>query len=227
MIFPPNKNNLKGLLGLVALLYPVIVFLSVVVFRVEPNRLSIFIVLFALIYFIMIMSNPGKKKALMFLSPALLFLIGTAGFFLDAPFIQHLFPLAAGKSNYVIKFYPVLTNTAYFILFFTTLIFPPTLAFDISLLLDKRIMGTAAQKPMELFCKKASVIWCVFFIIDAIIAAFTVFADDPNNTVWVIYNGAVTYGVMGIIFVIQVVRGKMLIAKILKEAGAGKDGGAV
>jgi uncharacterized membrane protein len=213
MIFPVNKNNLKGLLGLVALLYPVIVFLSVVVFKVEPNRLSVFIIFFAVVYFVMIMSNQGKKKLLMFISPALLFLIGIVGFFLDAPFIQHLFPLAAGKSNYVIKFYPVLTNTAYFILFFTTIIFPPTLAFDISLLLDKRIIGTAAQKPMERFCKNASVIWCVFFILDAIIAAFTVFVDDPNNTIWVIYNGAITYGVMGIIFVTQVVLGKMLIKK--------------
>jgi uncharacterized membrane protein len=218
MIFPVNKNNIKGLLGSVALLYPVVVFLSVVVFKIEPNRLSIFIVFFAALYFVMIMSNPGKKKILMFISPALLFLIGTAGFFLDAPIVQRLFPLAAGKSNYVIKFYPVLTNTAYFILFFTTLIFPPTLAFDISLLLDKRIMGTAAQKPMELFCKKASIVWCVFFIIDAIIAAFTVFVDDPNNTVWVIYNTAVTYGIMGIIFVVQVVLGKILIKKSLPPA---------
>ncbi|MDR2865253.1 MAG: hypothetical protein LBV68_06575 [Spirochaetaceae bacterium] len=214
------KQNIKGLLGLVALFYPLIVFLSVVVFNVKPNRLAVFIVLFGILYFIMVISNSGKKKPVMFISPILLFLIGAAGFCLDAPFILELFPKAAGKSNYVIKFYPVLTNTAYFIIFFTSMIFPPSLAFDISVLIDAKIMGTAAQKPMEIFCKKASIIWCVFFILDSLVSLFTIFIETNTqqeaDTIWAIYNGAITYVLMGIILLFQIILGKMLIRKTLR-----------
>jgi uncharacterized membrane protein len=221
MVLPKIEFKLKGLFGALALLYPLAVFVSVVIFKVPPNHLSFFIIIFAVLYFMMIMSHSGKKQPVMFISPALLFLIGLTGFSLDTPLIQAVLPDAANKSNYVIKFYPVLSNTAYFIIFWTSIIFPPTLIFDLMLLLDKRAGDSAIRQPVEVFCKKASKAWCVFFALDAILAAFTVFIYPSNpekaDTVWAIYNGAITYAIMLTISLVQFVQGKRLIRKALKE----------
>jgi uncharacterized membrane protein len=217
------KRNLKGLLGLVALFYPLVVFLSVVVFDVKPNHLSLFICLFGIAYFVIVVTNPEQKKLAMFISPLLLILIGIAGYCLDMPFVQRLVPGAAGKTNYIIKLYPVFANTAYFILFFTTMLFPPTLVFDIAVLFDKRTNSAEARKPMEAFSMRASVVWCIFFVIDGVIAVFTVFLrfGDPKleTFIWGIYNGLITYILMATIAVVQFFRGKIIIKTALKDAG--------
>jgi uncharacterized membrane protein len=221
MGLPKIKIQIKGIFGALALLYPLAVFISVVIFSVPPNHLAFFIIIFAVLYFLMIISHPEKKKPVMFISPALLFLIGLTGYSLDTSFIQGLFPGLADKSNYVIKFYPVLANIAYFIIFWTSIIFPPTLVYDITVLLDKRALDSAVQKPITVFCRKATIAWCVFFALDAVLAAWTVFID-PSDTeradkIWAIYNGAITYAIMCTIFLIQFIQGKRLIRKTLKE----------
>jgi uncharacterized membrane protein len=221
---PKININVKGVIGALALLYPLAVFLTVVIFEMPPNHLALFIILFAVLYFVMVITHHEKKKPMMFISPILLFIIGLAGYSLDMPLIQELFPGLAGKSDYVIKFYPVLSNTAYFIIFWTTLIFPPTLVYDILLLFDKHLKDSKdsiVQSTMEVFCRKATIVWCVFFVLDAVLAAFTVFINpaDPKkaNAIWAIYNGAVTYAVMCIIFVVQFIQCKRLTKKILKD----------
>jgi uncharacterized membrane protein len=217
MFLPKIKINLKGVIGALALFYPLAVFLSFVVFDVKPNHLSVFIVLFAILYFVMVLTQTERKKPMMFISPALLFLIGLTGLSLDMPFVQQLFPNLAGKTEDVIKFYPVLANTAYFILFWTTLIFPPTLVYDIVLLFDKRAKDDAVKEPMEIFCRRATKAWCVFFVIDTVLAAVTIFIypsdTEKARAIWAIYNGAITYIIMCAIFLIQLIRGKRLIKK--------------
>jgi uncharacterized membrane protein len=60
-------------------------------------------------------------------------------------------------------------------------------------------------------------VWCVFFSLDAVVAAITVFW--ASKLIWGIYNGGVTYILMGGIFA-----GQYIIIKVIeKKALAGKN----
>jgi len=185
----------------------------------------IFIMLFGIAYFAVILLNEERrKKHAMFISPCILILIGLCGVFLDTNFIEKIWPSLKLEPEKIIKLYPVLANFSYTVIFLTTVIYPPTLAFDIALLIDKSVKNSAAEKPMEIFCRKASIVWCVFFSVDTLLAIITLFIypDDPEKSmnIWGLYNGLVTYLIIAVIFVSQLIKGKMIIKKFRKQGKA-------
>jgi uncharacterized membrane protein len=172
-------------------LYPLVMFFSLAVFRFPLRYLSIFIIVFAVIYLV-IHVHQKKKSVIIFISPILLICIGIVCFFLD--------------DDMVFKFYPVLANTAYLIIFGTSLLVPPPFVLSFVNLFVKSIRNTLPKKRLEQYCRRATAAWCVFFVLDGIAAFFTVFR--VSDLVWGIYNGGITYAVMGIIFVCQITRFK-------------------
>ncbi|MDR2468690.1 MAG: hypothetical protein LBD22_07000 [Spirochaetaceae bacterium] len=220
MIFSLGKF-LKLCLAGIAILYPIVIFLAFVVFDAQLNHISLFIVIFSILYLIINLTNEEKRKSpSAYVSPVVLFLIGSAGFFLNSSLILKLYPELAGRAKDIIKLYPLLVNTAWLFVFGTSLFFPPSFVFEIALLIDKSIKGSAAEQPMEHFSRRATIVWCLFFALDSIVAWFTIFGPLVNtgnerlsDTIWGIYNGAVTYFAMGIILVVQFVMAKRLIKK--------------
>ncbi|MDR1932083.1 MAG: AMP-binding protein, partial [Spirochaetales bacterium] len=85
-----------------------------------------------------------------------------------------------------------------FVFFCYTLVSPPPLIFRLAILRDKTIKGSLAEKRVEKYCGRVTLLWCAFFVINGGIAAFTVFFT--SDTVWTLYNGGVSYILMGILF---------------------------
>ncbi|MDR2481067.1 MAG: hypothetical protein LBD07_02075 [Spirochaetaceae bacterium] len=225
------QDILKYCLGGIAILYPVLIFFSIVIFNIPVNNLSGFIIVFSVLYLFVNLTNVQRRKLpSAFISPVILFLIGITGSILDSNAILEMYPDLAGKAKSIIKLYPLFVNAAWFFVFGLSLLFPPTFVFEIVTFIDKSVKESKIEKPVILWCYKATIAWCVFFIVDTVIAWFTIFgpfvswnnekdgSGKISDTIWGIYNGAVTYIAMAVIFIIQFALAKRLIRKLKTES---------
>ena len=97
------------------------------------------------------------------------------------------------NSAQYLKFYPVCISGLMLILFAVSLIRPPTV---IERLARIRIpdMPDAAIR----YTRKVTIVWCGFFAINGCIALYT--ALYSSLEVWALYNGAISYALMGFLF---------------------------
>jgi len=197
------KHGAKYLFGLIAVLYPILVFCALVVFKLPIRYLSIGIIIFAIAYSIVNSRHyKGKHTIALFVSPLILCVIGVISLCLD-------------DSPIIIKLYPALASLAYLTIMVTSFFFPPPLAYYFVDIFDKSIKTKIPKEIFDNFCHRATVIWCVFFVIDGIIASITAYLG--SDFVWGIYNGGITYCVMGLIFVGEFIVLKTIEKKYLME----------
>ncbi|GMO30215.1 MAG: hypothetical protein Pg6A_19050 [Termitinemataceae bacterium] len=216
------RSILKFSLGGIAVLYPLLVFLSFVVFDVSALYLSIFIIVFSILYLLINLTSEEKNLSVqIFINPAVLLIIGITGIILNNEAAMRFIPIFPGGTKSVIKIYPLLVNAAWFVVFMSSLFFPPNFVYKIASLFDKSIRNPDIKPCIIKFSRRSTVVWCVFFALDTIIAWFTIFApqfihlknEHTADVIWGIYNGAVTYIAMGVITIIQIITAKRIIKK--------------
>jgi len=188
------KKFLKLLCYFLAVAYPVLIFTLLVVLKVDMKFLSLCVVVLGIAYFLSATGNKkidgGKKRTLdwkSFLS-SILFL--TAG----------LFCFVTGK-EFFLKIYPVVISVTFLFVFGSTLFFEPTMIFRFATLADKSILGAPYENQVKRYCKKVTIVWCCFFIINGSIAAYTTFFC--SRQAWALYNGGISYGLMGLLFAVE------------------------
>ena len=59
-----------------------------------------------------------------------------------------------------------------------------------------------------------TIVWCCFFIINGGIAAYTTFFC--SREVWALYNGGISYALMGTLFVVEYIIRKLVDGKMIK-----------
>jgi uncharacterized membrane protein len=89
--------------------------------------------------------------------------------------------------------YPVLVNSVLFTVFASSLFGNQTIVEKIARLKDARF--TDQQIP---YTRKVTIVWAIFFLLNGCIALLTVFIDD--KAYWSLYNGAISYVLMGLMF---------------------------
>lgn len=97
-------------------------------------------------------------------------------------------------SSQTLTYYPVLMNGLMFILFFTSLIRPPSIIEQFA-----RIRTPDLPESGIAYTRKVTMIWCGYFVLNGSMAFFTSVATDLE--VWAAYNGGISYALMGILFV--------------------------
>jgi uncharacterized membrane protein len=131
----------------------------------------------------------GKHKAVVLISPVILCCIGII--------------CLITKSSLTLKIYPALADMVYLVIMGTSILIPPPVVVYFINMFDKKIKDNLPAAFFDQYCRKAAIIWCVFFVFDGVMAAVTVFWNpgfwDPD-LVWGIYNGGITYVLMGLIF---------------------------
>jgi acyl-coenzyme A synthetase/AMP-(fatty) acid ligase/uncharacterized membrane protein/3-hydroxymyristoyl/3-hydroxydecanoyl-(acyl carrier protein) dehydratase len=183
---------------ILAVLYPIFVFVFLVILKIPPRYFSIFVVSIALIFFLGFTSQ--KKDRFRVLSAGFLGAVGLACFFSNSPLF--------------LKLYPVLMNAVMLASFAYTLFAPPPLIFRFAVLQDKSIKGSLAEKRVEKYCRKVTVVWCGFFVLNGGIAAWTVFFG--TDLLWSVYNGGISYILIGILFAGEFIVRKMTDKKMPK-----------
>lgn len=201
------KKFLKALFYVIAAVYPILVFSLLVVFKVDTKVLSLCIVALAAAFFL---SATGSKKVGDNEKGALDWkpLVSSALFL-----IAGLFCFITGK-EYFLKLYSVVINATLLAVFGSTLFIEPNIIFRFATLADKSIKGSSFEKQVYSYCKKVTVVWCCFFIINGGIAAYTTFFC--SREVWALYNGGISYVLMGTLFVVEFIIRKMVDRKMIK-----------
>ena len=209
------KKFLKVLFYVVAAVYPVLVFTMLVVFRMPVRILSLFVVVLACAFFLSASGgrkSDGKseKKALDWrpmLSSALFLLAGILCFV----FNKKIF----------LKLYSVVISATMLFVFGSSLFFKPNIIFRFACLGDKSVKGSSFEPQVNSYCKKVTVVWCVFFVLNGSVSAFTAlhdFGNDAlNDKIWSVYNGGISYIIMGLLFAVEFLVRKMVDKKMIKS----------
>ena len=96
------------------------------------------------------------------------------------------------KEHAWLKLYPVGMSLGALLIFTLTLYKPPSMIERFARLVEPDLPESGVQ-----WTRKVTMVWCVFFSLNATIALATVFAPTQF---WVIYNGCVSYVLMGLLF---------------------------
>lgn len=95
-----------------------------------------------------------------------------------------------------LRFYPVLANLLMLGLFGWTLIRPPTLIERLARLREPDLPEAGVR-----YTRRVTEIWCVFFTINGAIALYT--ALFCSLAAWSLYNGLISYLLMGLLFAVE------------------------
>lgn len=191
------QRHIKSLFGALAILYPLLVFCALVIFKLGVKFISVFLVIFAFAYIFINRKNFSLKKWGLVITPVILFGIGII--------------CLLTESKIILKIYPALADLAYLTFFGVSLFIPPPVAFYFVDIFDKKVKTIIPTERFNQFCKNATISYCIYFFIDGVISAYIVFL--PSDTVWGIYNGFVTYALMGLVFIVEFIILKALLKK--------------
>ena len=192
------KKFMKILMILLSVIYPVIVFVFLYFLKTPVRVLSIFIIIVAAGIFLTFTSrNKDAKKTSVdikqIITPILLLTAGLLCFLTNKIFF--------------LKLYSVFLSSIFLGLFGSTLFFEPTMIFRFATLADKSIIGSTCENDVRKYCRVVTIIWCLFFIMNGTISTLTAFSQDifhiteeQADKVWTIYNGCLSYVLMGLLF---------------------------
>ncbi len=169
------------LFSLLVFTYPVLVYFSLDYFEIRYLGLFLVVVL-ALRFILMQQSIPTEKKALFQLGTVAGMTLGLAIFIFNQPLIA--------------QFYPVLMSGLAFGLFFYSLWYPPTIIELFARIQEPNLPPSGVQ-----YTRKVTIVWCCFFIVNGCIASYTILID--NIALWTLYNGLISYLLMGLLFGIE------------------------
>lgn len=203
------KKFLKVLFYLIAAVYPIFVFTFLVIFKMDTKILSLCIIALAAAFFLSATGTKktrnGKEKSALDWKPLV-----SSMLFLAAG----LFCFITGK-EFFLRLYSVVINITFLVVFGSTLFLKPNIIFRFATLADKKILGSTYENQVNKYCKKVTVIWCCFFIMNGSIAAYTTFFC--SREVWAIYNGGISYVLMGTLFAVEFIIRKIVDSKMIKS----------
>ena len=181
------KGFLKILTFVLTILYPLIIFLLLWKFHVSSRILAFFLLTIATVFFLSNSSDIKQKgmKRLQFWGMATISVLLALMTFLteDAGFV---------------KLYPISMNVFLLLSFGSTLFIPPTMIFRFASLQDKTIEERPYIDKIRGYCRRVTVIWCLFFIINGSVSLMT--ALWGSDFLWTVYNGMISYILMGSLF---------------------------
>ena len=183
----------------ISVLYPVIVYCGYRYWGLSPRRLSLMLLALGFYHFLNFTRSKSQVER------------GRTGIFVVLILVCAF--VAFGADNILfVKFYPVLVNLSLLSFFGFTLWRPPSFAFRMASLHDKSLENSPSFKSVERYCRNVTVGWCIFFIVNGSIATFTVFVG--SDKIWSLYNGLISYILIGLFFMVEYLVRKMVQSKM-------------
>ncbi len=106
-----------------------------------------------------------------------------------------VFVLFYVKRFVALKYYPPICNAFLFMVFFTSLFSKETIIQKIA-----RAYGDKLEKPALVYTRIVTYVWCFFMFINLLVSIWTIFLSDR---IWFIYNGCVSYILIGLLFITE------------------------
>ena len=96
----------------------------------------------------------------------------------------------------LLKFYPPICNFFMFMVFFISLFTKETVIQKIAKVCNS---GTIKESEMQ-YTRNLTYVWCIFIFLNFVISVWTIFLPDK---IWIIYNGFISYFLVGMLFIIE------------------------
>lgn len=164
----------NALLAILLLTYPVVVYFGLQ--YIEPGIVAAF---FAIIFILRHLNSPAKRGTIPHINIVLVTVLSLLAFSVVA------------NSALALKFYPVVMSLSFLAIFGYSLYKPPSVVEIIAGLREELDEHGIA------YTRRVTQVWCVFFILNALIATGTIFHEDEQ--VWLLYNGFISYVLMGLL----------------------------
>lgn len=183
----------------ILLMYPFAVYIGLN--NLQPGYLAIVLVAFVLLRIFLVRSN---LKKLPWLLPA-----SVLG-------IVAILASAFTDSTIGFKLYPLAINLAMLMVFAFSYFKPPTVIETFARLSEKKLPPSAIK-----YTAKVTLVWCLFFIINGLVSLYTAVFMSLDS--WMIYNGFISYVLMGILMLVEyLVRLKVKKQQLVMSAGISK-----
>ena len=180
-------------------MYPFAVYIGLN--NLQPGYLAIVLVAFVLLRIFLVRSN---LKKLPWLLPA-----SVLG-------IVAILASAFTDSTIGFKLYPLAINFAMLMVFTFSYFKPPTVIETFARLSEKKLPPSAIK-----YTAKVTLVWCLFFIINGLVSLYTAVFMSLDS--WMIYNGFISYVLMGILMLVEyLVRLKVKKQQLVMSAGISK-----
>jgi uncharacterized membrane protein len=101
-----------------------------------------------------------------------------------------------GNHALPLKLYPVLVNSVLLAVFATSLAFPPSVIERLARLREPALPASGVA-----YTRRVTQVWCGFFVLNGGIALGT--AIGARDEVWALYNGLISYVLMGLLFAVE------------------------
>lgn len=170
------RRIINSVIGLLTLLYPLAVYFGIQ--YVEPWKIAAAL---SSLLVVRLMTSSGDKKWSRWL-----IVVGV---------IYCAF--AVWNNNLItLRFYPALISLALFIIFASSLFFPPPIIERLA-----RIQHPDLPQQGVIYTRKVTQVWCVFFVINGLIAAAT--AVWSSFAWWSLYNGLISYLLVAVLMGVE------------------------
>lgn len=176
----PMLRLLQGAVWLVLLLYPLAVWVGLTHWGT-----ALLAPLLVGVFSLRLLMLRGKLRQQMWLGKALA-LVGI------------LLALAswALKQSHWLLYYPVLVNAILLLLFAYSLFVPPTVVERLARITEPQLDAAGIA-----YTRRVTQVWCGFFVVNGAIALTTCLSGDI--TLWTLYNGGISYLLMGALMGIE------------------------
>ena len=172
----PLTLMLNVLLAAVTVAYPFLVYFSID--HMQPRYLALLLGTFFCLRWLS--QKPATvtrdQTAVLLLPASVLFLIA----------------VALSNEETLLLAYPVLVNVIFFCIFFASVLDPPTIVEKLARLREPDLPARGVR-----YTRTVTVVWCGFFLLNALFAIFTVWRGD--RWLWSLYNGFIAYVLMGLL----------------------------
>ena len=180
---------------LLLLIFPLLVYLALKFISLETLSLGL-VILYTVRLFLRKNEHTGKKSIRQV--PLLIFML------------LALLSLLTKDVSYILMQPFALSVILYFI-FFLSLIYPPTVVERIYMSRKRKLSSTVKN-----YCRTMNKVWCLFFCLNAAGAFYTAMYCDI--TLWAIFNGLVTYLLVGGLFSVEYLIYRERLRKSIPEA---------
>ncbi len=173
---------IKILVIVLIVLYPVSIYFGLNYFT--PSQLGLFLLAVFLLRILFFKKQVGQRIWQVLLTVSIGVVLAALTWVFD--------------SEKYLLWYPVGLNIAFFIVFTTSVIFPPTIIETLARSMEKDLPPSGV-----IYTRNVTVVWAAFFLLNAAIATWTVMIDDMK--IWTLYNGLLAYIAMGTLFGIELI----------------------
>jgi uncharacterized membrane protein len=163
------------LLAILAALYPILAYAGLK--YSSPDVVAAGLILLLLLRYKLSKSIILERSHLKYFTAAVLLILGYS---------------LVTDSSYGVRFYPVAINFLFFVVFAFSLFSQQTIIERIARIKEPELPDSAVS-----YTRKVTMVWSAFFVFNGGIAGYT--ALFTNIEIWTLYNGFISYCLMGLL----------------------------